>query len=158
MCSTQWLGSGWPDLTFGLVNALVKPQSNLVNLGQLWSNLVKPPWISRNVFWLCLKGFLVQLVPPGPSPLGPSCLVLSFVTRENPGGKNRILTVSKGKKSNWTGLLPLGGWLKEKISNRTGIATSRGVSKGKISKPNRFTTSRGWVKEKNIKTEQNYYL
>uniref|UniRef100_A0A2N9H482 Uncharacterized protein n=1 Tax=Fagus sylvatica TaxID=28930 RepID=A0A2N9H482_FAGSY len=34
-------GSGQFDSAFGLVNGLVKPRSNLVNLSQTWSNLVK---------------------------------------------------------------------------------------------------------------------
>uniref|UniRef100_A0A2N9H255 Uncharacterized protein n=1 Tax=Fagus sylvatica TaxID=28930 RepID=A0A2N9H255_FAGSY len=39
--STEWSRGGQFDSVFGLVNGPVKPWSNLVNLGQTWSNLVK---------------------------------------------------------------------------------------------------------------------
>uniref|UniRef100_A0A2N9GXP0 Uncharacterized protein n=1 Tax=Fagus sylvatica TaxID=28930 RepID=A0A2N9GXP0_FAGSY len=40
-CPSEWSRSGQFDSAFGLVNGPVKPWSNLVNLGQTWSNLVK---------------------------------------------------------------------------------------------------------------------
>uniref|UniRef100_A0A2N9IBY5 Uncharacterized protein n=1 Tax=Fagus sylvatica TaxID=28930 RepID=A0A2N9IBY5_FAGSY len=37
--SSEWSGSGQFDSVFGLVNSQVKPWSNLVNLGRVWSKL-----------------------------------------------------------------------------------------------------------------------
>uniref|UniRef100_A0A2N9IS47 Uncharacterized protein n=1 Tax=Fagus sylvatica TaxID=28930 RepID=A0A2N9IS47_FAGSY len=37
----EWSGSGQFDSAFGLVNSQVKPWSNLVNLGRIWSKLSK---------------------------------------------------------------------------------------------------------------------
>uniref|UniRef100_A0A2N9H5X6 Uncharacterized protein n=1 Tax=Fagus sylvatica TaxID=28930 RepID=A0A2N9H5X6_FAGSY len=39
--SNEWSGSGQFDSAFGLVNSQVKPWSNLVNLGRIWSKLSK---------------------------------------------------------------------------------------------------------------------
>uniref|UniRef100_A0A2N9HF57 Aminotransferase-like plant mobile domain-containing protein n=1 Tax=Fagus sylvatica TaxID=28930 RepID=A0A2N9HF57_FAGSY len=93
-------GGGQFDPVFGLVNGPVKPWSNLVNLGQTWSDLVKAlqtPW--KCIPGLHFKGFwarrtLVGLgnssVKPralvGSDRLGSGCLVLRADTRENPGG------------------------------------------------------------------------
>ena len=55
MCSTHWSGGGQFDSAFGPVNGLVKPQSNLVKLGQPWSNLVKLGRYSPNS-WKCISG------------------------------------------------------------------------------------------------------
>uniref|UniRef100_A0A2N9HJ77 Reverse transcriptase domain-containing protein n=1 Tax=Fagus sylvatica TaxID=28930 RepID=A0A2N9HJ77_FAGSY len=68
-------GGGQSDPVFGLVNGLVKPRSNLVNLSQTWSKLSE--------LWEMY---------PGPRRLGSGCLILCADTRENPGGKNGVMT------------------------------------------------------------------
>ncbi len=123
MCSIQWLGGGQLNLAFGPVNASVKPRSNLVNLGQSWSNLSKlremcsGPRLEVPLIWwvlfgsdrlgqtwsnllklreMCsrprLKALLMWWVPVGSDRLGSGCLVLRADSRENPGGKNRVMT------------------------------------------------------------------
>uniref|UniRef100_A0A2N9GWX4 Uncharacterized protein n=1 Tax=Fagus sylvatica TaxID=28930 RepID=A0A2N9GWX4_FAGSY len=103
-------GGGQFDSVFGLVNGPVKPWSNLVNLGQTWSNLVKalqtlgkciPDRISRVsghggslVGLETARSNLGQtLVNPRSNlvkgRLGSGCLVLRADTRENPGGTAR---------------------------------------------------------------------
>uniref|UniRef100_A0A2N9ETI7 Uncharacterized protein n=1 Tax=Fagus sylvatica TaxID=28930 RepID=A0A2N9ETI7_FAGSY len=137
-------GSGQFDSAFGLVNGSVKPWSNLVNLGQTWSNLVKalqnsgkcvPDHILR-VFWdmvdpsrvgngsvkprsnlgqpwsnlvnpsqtwsnfgkcvpdLLLGSYLMWRALVGSGRLGSGCLVLRADTRENPVGKNGVMTLA----------------------------------------------------------------
>uniref|UniRef100_A0A2N9G8Q9 Uncharacterized protein n=1 Tax=Fagus sylvatica TaxID=28930 RepID=A0A2N9G8Q9_FAGSY len=137
-------GGGQFDSAFGLVNGPVKPWSNLVNLGQTWSDLVKkfskllgnvsPGFISRvsgqvgpsrvrnglvkqlgqtlvnsgqtwstlvklgqtlgNVFQdLLLEEYLMWMRPSSDQAgLVQGCLVLRADTRENPGGKNGVMT------------------------------------------------------------------
>uniref|UniRef100_A0A2N9IQP0 Reverse transcriptase RNase H-like domain-containing protein n=1 Tax=Fagus sylvatica TaxID=28930 RepID=A0A2N9IQP0_FAGSY len=77
---SHWSRGGQFDPVFGLVNGPVKPWSNLVNLGQTWSNLLSELWEMY----------------PGPrfeGRLGSGCLVLRADTRENPGGKNGVMTL-----------------------------------------------------------------
>ena len=69
----------------------VKLLSNLVNLGQSWSTLLKlremcsEPRIDVLLMWW---------VPIRSDQLSPGCLILRADTRENPGGKNRVMTVA----------------------------------------------------------------
>uniref|UniRef100_A0A2N9HSR7 Uncharacterized protein n=1 Tax=Fagus sylvatica TaxID=28930 RepID=A0A2N9HSR7_FAGSY len=49
--ASQIGGGGQFDSAFGLVNGPVKPRSNLVNLSQTWSNLVKALRTLGNVSW-----------------------------------------------------------------------------------------------------------
>uniref|UniRef100_A0A2N9G6V1 Aminotransferase-like plant mobile domain-containing protein n=1 Tax=Fagus sylvatica TaxID=28930 RepID=A0A2N9G6V1_FAGSY len=87
------------DPVFGLVNGPVKPWSNLVNLGQTWSDLVKALQTLGNVPRTSFQGFLGKADPSragnssvkpralvGSDRLGSGCLVLRADTRENPGG------------------------------------------------------------------------
>uniref|UniRef100_A0A2N9HLH0 Uncharacterized protein n=1 Tax=Fagus sylvatica TaxID=28930 RepID=A0A2N9HLH0_FAGSY len=103
-------GGGQFDPVFGLVNGPVKPWSNLVNLGQTWSNLVKALQTLGDVSRTTFQGFLgtvgpsrvgngsvkprSNFVPSSESGrLGSGCLVLRADTRENPGGKNGVMTI-----------------------------------------------------------------
>uniref|UniRef100_A0A2N9FDH0 Aminotransferase-like plant mobile domain-containing protein n=1 Tax=Fagus sylvatica TaxID=28930 RepID=A0A2N9FDH0_FAGSY len=92
-------GGGQFDPVFGLVNGPVKPWSNLVNLGQTWSDLVKALQTLGNVSRTSFQGFLGKADPSragnssvkpralvGSDRLGSGCLVLRADTRENPGG------------------------------------------------------------------------
>uniref|UniRef100_A0A2N9FKG3 Aminotransferase-like plant mobile domain-containing protein n=2 Tax=Fagus sylvatica TaxID=28930 RepID=A0A2N9FKG3_FAGSY len=92
-------GGGQFDPVFGLVNGPVKPWSNLVNLGQTWSDLVKALQTLGNVPRTSFQGFLGKADPSragnssvkpralvGSDRLGSGCLVLRADTRENPGG------------------------------------------------------------------------
>uniref|UniRef100_A0A2N9GJ23 Uncharacterized protein n=1 Tax=Fagus sylvatica TaxID=28930 RepID=A0A2N9GJ23_FAGSY len=103
-------GGGQFDPVFGLVNGPVKPWSNLVNLGQTWSNLVKALQTLGNVSRTSFQGFLGKVDPSragngsvkpralvGSDRLGSGCLVLRADTRENPGGKNGVMTARERK-------------------------------------------------------------
>uniref|UniRef100_A0A2N9IGX2 Aminotransferase-like plant mobile domain-containing protein n=1 Tax=Fagus sylvatica TaxID=28930 RepID=A0A2N9IGX2_FAGSY len=92
-------GGGQFDPVFGLVNSPVKPWSNLVNLGQTWSDLVKALQTLGSVPRTSFQGFLGKADPSragnssvkpralvGSDRLGSGCLVLRADTRENPGG------------------------------------------------------------------------
>uniref|UniRef100_A0A2N9G8S6 Reverse transcriptase domain-containing protein n=1 Tax=Fagus sylvatica TaxID=28930 RepID=A0A2N9G8S6_FAGSY len=79
-------GGGQFDPVFGLVNGPVKPWSNLVNLGQTWSNLVK----ALQTLGECIPDYISRV--SGHGRLGSGCLVLRADTRENPGGKNGVMT------------------------------------------------------------------
>uniref|UniRef100_A0A2N9I2Q2 Uncharacterized protein n=1 Tax=Fagus sylvatica TaxID=28930 RepID=A0A2N9I2Q2_FAGSY len=143
MCSTYWLGGDQFDSAFVPVNGPVKPRSNLVNLGQTWSNLVDilqtsgkciPGRVSRvfghsgpqlgqeqlsqplvklgqswsnlvnpsqiwSNFGKCVPDLLLGSISMwralvGSGRLGSGCLVLRADTRENPGGKNGVMTVA----------------------------------------------------------------
>uniref|UniRef100_A0A2N9HW49 Integrase catalytic domain-containing protein n=1 Tax=Fagus sylvatica TaxID=28930 RepID=A0A2N9HW49_FAGSY len=108
-------GSGQFDSAFGLVNSQVKPWSNLVNLGQPWSNLVKTLQTLGNVSRTAFQGFLGQMDPSqgwerlgqtsvklrstlvklgfvGSCGLDPGRPALRADTRENPVGKNGVMT------------------------------------------------------------------
>ena len=65
-------------------------------LGQTWSTLVKLGKTSPNLGGRTLENVLRVLkcnwAPLGSTRLGPGCLVLRIETRENPGGKNRVMT------------------------------------------------------------------
>jgi hypothetical protein len=63
--SIPWSRGGQFDPVFGLVNGLVKPWSNLVNLGQTWSNLVKALQTLGNVSRTHFKGFWARWVLVG---------------------------------------------------------------------------------------------
>uniref|UniRef100_A0A2N9G3M2 Uncharacterized protein n=1 Tax=Fagus sylvatica TaxID=28930 RepID=A0A2N9G3M2_FAGSY len=78
---------------FGLINSPVKPRSNLVKalrtLGNTWSNFGK-----------CVPELLLGVIPTwwalvGLGRLGLGCLILRVDTRENPGGKNGVMTPTK---------------------------------------------------------------
>uniref|UniRef100_A0A2N9HUI3 Uncharacterized protein n=1 Tax=Fagus sylvatica TaxID=28930 RepID=A0A2N9HUI3_FAGSY len=56
-------GGGQFDPVFGLVNGPVKPWSNLVNLGQTWSDLVKALQTLGNVSRTSFQGFLGKADP-----------------------------------------------------------------------------------------------
>uniref|UniRef100_A0A2N9FHU4 Aminotransferase-like plant mobile domain-containing protein n=1 Tax=Fagus sylvatica TaxID=28930 RepID=A0A2N9FHU4_FAGSY len=56
-------GGGQFDPVFGLVNGPVKPWSNLVNLGQTWSDLVKALQTLGNVSRTSFQGFLGKVDP-----------------------------------------------------------------------------------------------
>uniref|UniRef100_A0A2N9HH82 Uncharacterized protein n=1 Tax=Fagus sylvatica TaxID=28930 RepID=A0A2N9HH82_FAGSY len=56
-------GGGQFDPVFGLVNGPVKPWSNLVNLGQTWSDLVKALQTLGNVPRTSFQGFLGKADP-----------------------------------------------------------------------------------------------
>uniref|UniRef100_A0A2N9FHC0 Uncharacterized protein n=1 Tax=Fagus sylvatica TaxID=28930 RepID=A0A2N9FHC0_FAGSY len=83
-------------------NGPVKPWSNLVNLGQTWSNLVKalrnsgkciPDHVLRvSRAWWVLVG--LETARSNLGRLGSGCLVLRADTRENPGGKNGVMTTT----------------------------------------------------------------
>uniref|UniRef100_A0A2N9HUF2 Aminotransferase-like plant mobile domain-containing protein n=1 Tax=Fagus sylvatica TaxID=28930 RepID=A0A2N9HUF2_FAGSY len=74
------IGGGQPNPAFGLVNALVKPRSNLVKLGQTSPNSGK--CASDPV----LRFFLMRWASVGSNRLDPGCFVLRADTRENPEG------------------------------------------------------------------------
>ena len=59
-----------------------------VKVGQPWSNLVKVGQTSLK------SGKCAPDPVYGSDRLCPSCLVLHADTRENPGGKNRVMTVT----------------------------------------------------------------
>jgi hypothetical protein len=61
--SIPWLRGGQFDTVFGLVNGPVKPWSNLVNLGQTWSDLVKALQTLGNVPRTSFQGFLGKADP-----------------------------------------------------------------------------------------------
>jgi transposase InsO family protein len=85
-CSTHWSGGSKSDLAFGLGNGSVKPWLNLVNPGQTWSNFGKcapNPLLEVILTWRALVGS---------GWLGSGCLFLRANTRENPRGKNRVMT------------------------------------------------------------------
>jgi hypothetical protein len=63
----RWSRGGQFEPVFGLVNGPVKPWSNLVNLGQTWSNLVKALRTLGNVSRTSFQGFLGTV---GPSRVG----------------------------------------------------------------------------------------
>uniref|UniRef100_A0A2N9FW08 Uncharacterized protein n=1 Tax=Fagus sylvatica TaxID=28930 RepID=A0A2N9FW08_FAGSY len=115
------------DPVFGLVNGPVKPWSNLVNLGQTWSNFGQSSPNSWEMYpGLHFKGFWARWTLVGletarsnlgqtsvnPSQtwstlvklgrLGSGCLVLRADTRENPGGKNGVMTVARPKRRTLT--------------------------------------------------------
>ena len=92
--------------------SLVKPHSNLVKLGQPWSNLVKR-------FGPHLEVILMRRALDGSGWLSSGCLVLHANTRENLGGKNRVMTVAlslfgvswhkeRRTKNKWLDFCPLG--------------------------------------------------
>jgi hypothetical protein len=60
-------------------------------LGQTWSNLLE---LREMCSGPCLKILLIWWVPVRSDRLGPGCLVLRADTRENLGGKNRVITVA----------------------------------------------------------------
>uniref|UniRef100_A0A2N9FYA5 Uncharacterized protein n=1 Tax=Fagus sylvatica TaxID=28930 RepID=A0A2N9FYA5_FAGSY len=90
------IGGSQFDPVFDLVNSLVKPWSNSVNLGQTWSTPVKPgqPWsnFGEYVPVLLLGVILTWWALVGSGWLGLGCLVLRADIRENPGGKNGVMT------------------------------------------------------------------
>jgi hypothetical protein len=63
--------------------------SNLVNPCQTWSNL---PELREMCSGPRLEVLLIWWVPVGSDWLGLGYLVLHADTRENPGGKNRVMT------------------------------------------------------------------
>ena len=80
-------------------NGLVKPRSNLVNswsnlinLGQTWSTLGKFGRISGNAPQAPFWGYLTWRALVGSGRLGLGYLVLHACIRENPGGKNGVMT------------------------------------------------------------------
>uniref|UniRef100_A0A2N9I128 Uncharacterized protein n=1 Tax=Fagus sylvatica TaxID=28930 RepID=A0A2N9I128_FAGSY len=79
-------GGGQFDPVFGLVNGPVKPWSNLVNLGQTWSEI----WSKLSKLLEMYPGpssweYLMRRALVGSDRLGSGCLVLRADTRENPG-------------------------------------------------------------------------
>ena len=79
-------------------NGLVNPRSNLVNLR---SNLVNPgqTWSSFLELREMCSGVCPEIIPMwwtlvGSNWLGPDCPVLGADTRENPGGKNGVMTLT----------------------------------------------------------------
>ena len=80
-------------------NGSVKPRSNL---GQPWSNLVDPSQTWSN-FGKCALDPILRLFAwralVGSGRLGSGCLVLRADTRENPGGKNGVMTLWKESRS-----------------------------------------------------------
>ena len=72
-------------------STLVKPQSNLVKLGQNWSNLPE-------LHEMCVRPYLeapfMWRISVGSDWLGSDRLVLRVDTRENPGGKNGVMIVA----------------------------------------------------------------
>uniref|UniRef100_A0A2N9F5Z9 Uncharacterized protein n=1 Tax=Fagus sylvatica TaxID=28930 RepID=A0A2N9F5Z9_FAGSY len=64
-------------------------RSNLVKLGQTWSNL---PELREMRSGLYLEALFMWWIPVGSDRLGPGCLVLRADTRENPESKNRVMT------------------------------------------------------------------
>ena len=82
-------------------NGSVKPSQPSVNLGQTWSTLVKlgQPWeILVGLREMCPGPRFVVIChgrsPVGSGRLGSSCPVLRVDTRENPVGKNGVMTVA----------------------------------------------------------------
>jgi hypothetical protein len=65
--SIHWSRGGQFDPVFGLANGPVKPWSNLVDLGQTWSNLVKALQTLGDVSRTTFQGFLGTV---GPSRVG----------------------------------------------------------------------------------------
>ena len=67
--------------------------SNLVNSSQTWSTLVKLSQILGNLSQTPFWGYLVWWALVGLGRLGSGCLVLRADSRENPGGKNGVMTI-----------------------------------------------------------------
>ena len=65
--------------------------STLVKLGQNWPNLPEPREMCSELY---PKAFLMWWTPVESDWLGSGCLVLRADTRENSGGKNRVMTVA----------------------------------------------------------------
>uniref|UniRef100_A0A2N9IGB8 Uncharacterized protein n=1 Tax=Fagus sylvatica TaxID=28930 RepID=A0A2N9IGB8_FAGSY len=64
--SIPWSRGGQFDPVFGLVNGPVKPWSNLVNLGQTWSNLVK----ALQTLGKCIPDFISRVSGQGGTLVG----------------------------------------------------------------------------------------
>jgi hypothetical protein len=65
-----------------------------VNPSQTWSTLVKLGQTLGNVSRTFFLGVFDAASPLGSDRLGSGCLVLRADTRENPGGKNGVMTVA----------------------------------------------------------------
>ena len=79
---------------------LIRLETARSNLGQPWSNLVNPSqtWSNFSELWEVYPGpsswgYLMWRALVGSGRLGSGCLVLRIDTRENPGGKNGVMTV-----------------------------------------------------------------
>ena len=70
-------------------NGSVKPWSTLVKPGQPWSILVK---LQETRLGPSSWGYLMWRALVGSGQLGSSCLILGVDTRENPVGKNGVMT------------------------------------------------------------------
>ena len=62
------------------------------NLGQTWSTLAKTGQTLGNVPQISFRGYLMRLALVGSGQLGLGCLFSRADTRENPGGKNGVMT------------------------------------------------------------------
>uniref|UniRef100_A0A2N9IHV8 Aminotransferase-like plant mobile domain-containing protein n=1 Tax=Fagus sylvatica TaxID=28930 RepID=A0A2N9IHV8_FAGSY len=87
-------GGGQFDPVFGLVNGPVKPWSNLVNLGQTWSNLVKALQTLGDVSQTTFQGFPGTV---GPSRVGngsvkPRTLIDDQSSPTRPIAANRVVS------------------------------------------------------------------
>uniref|UniRef100_A0A2N9HYC8 Uncharacterized protein n=1 Tax=Fagus sylvatica TaxID=28930 RepID=A0A2N9HYC8_FAGSY len=82
-------GGGQFDPVFGLVNGPVKPWSNLVKLGRIWSKLSKLLEMYPGTYISRVSGQVFDAASPRPRRTGGlvrAVLVLRADTRENPGG------------------------------------------------------------------------
>ena len=69
------------------------PQSGRKRLGQTWSTLAKTGQTLGNVPQISFRGYLMWLALVGSGRLGSGCLFSRANTRENPGGKNGVMTL-----------------------------------------------------------------
>ena len=69
------------------------PQSGRKRLGQTWSTLAKTGQTLGNVPQISFRGYLMRLALVGSGRLGLGCLFSRANTRENPGGKNGVMTL-----------------------------------------------------------------
>ena len=84
------ISSFWSGQRLG--QTLVKLDQNWSNLSKLWEMCFGPRLEVLSIWW----------VPVGLEWLGPDYLILRVDTRENPGGKNRVMTPSSGNRSSLT--------------------------------------------------------
>uniref|UniRef100_A0A2N9H9Q3 Uncharacterized protein n=1 Tax=Fagus sylvatica TaxID=28930 RepID=A0A2N9H9Q3_FAGSY len=123
-------GGGQFDPVFGLVNGPVKPWSNLVNLGQTWSDLVKALQTLGNVPRTSFQGFLGKA---DPSRAGNS----SYLMRRALVGSDRL----------GSGLSRFARRHSRKSLGQSGDAEFHVVAGGHLSNTPGLVRIRAWVRE-----------
>uniref|UniRef100_A0A2N9GH92 Uncharacterized protein n=1 Tax=Fagus sylvatica TaxID=28930 RepID=A0A2N9GH92_FAGSY len=76
---------GQPNPAFGPINASVKSQSNLIKLGQPWSNLANLTKLQEMCSGPHFEVLLMRWASVGSNRLASGCFILRADTRENPG-------------------------------------------------------------------------